>query len=286
MAIAILLIPQFTAAFAQPVSPITHQSVVMGCQNCLMQGVNLIPILKFRLTNTGTNPMGVSEINLHVSGTITKTDLGLVKFYDDPNSTYLDSTIFDFSDRTAKLTGSPIISIPTGEIREITAYVNVKDLAVIGRTAQFYVNEADVLDESGMPILGTLPQKSPWMSVCVPPTFTDPAFIQLMSPNNDEILTRGETYTISWIYRNALGNAWVRNIELIQSGQVIKNIHVISTPRILENGKLCPGQVVRWVVPQDVDPGRYRIRVHLYKGPTDNPIQLDADASDLPFNIE
>ncbi len=282
-----LLLPQTALGLAQPVSPITYSGTTSGCQSCLRVGMNLVSVLKFRLNNTTASSSDVSQITFRYSGTATSLDLGQVRFYDDINGVFLGSTTFDFSTKIAVLTGAPIMSVPANSTGEITAYVNVKPTAVVGRNAKFFINTGDVLGDGGLEITGNLPHSSPLLSICAGQTFVDPALVQVLSANGGEVWTKGEQYTLSWVYKNAPSNAWVKNVELLKGGVFVRNLDVETTPRILPGGKLCPGQVVRWTIPQDLVTGsNYKIRVRLYKGATDSPNLLDTDVSDANFRIE
>lgn len=284
---AVIMLPQIALAAALPPTPdVTISGFTNTCPKCLYQGANLESVLKFNLTNTGLAQADIEQIAVHYTGTAISSELGLVSFYDDPNSTLLGTTTINFPTKTATLVGAPIISIPAGETREITVYVKVKAAAVIGRTAQFKVLTGDITFSGGNPVTLVNPYTGNLLQVCAPQVLAGPTVLTLMSPNGGEVLTKGETYTMSWNTVNAPYNSYVRNIELLKGGVFVQNIDVITTPRTLPGALLRPGQVVRWVVPNVVTGNNYKIRIHLYKGPSDSPTQIDVDASDANFRIE
>lgn len=285
----VLLLPQLALAQAQPpTSPLVYSGATSGCQSCLRVNTNLVSVLKFRLTNSSTTQASdVGQITVRLSGTVTNADLGQVRFYDDVNAVLLGSSTFNFTTKTVTVTGTPLLSIPANATKEVTMYVNVKPTATLNRSAKFFINSGDVLDTLGGSIEGTLPNSSATLSICAQQTFVDPASITLLSANGGEVWTKGEKYTISWVYKNASSTSWVPAVELYKAGVFVRNLDVETTPRILFGGKLCPGQVVRWTVPSDLATGsNYKIRVRLYKGASDSPNQLDVDTSDANFRIE
>jgi hypothetical protein len=281
-----LLVPAVSSAAALPVANLQISGFAALCNRCLHQSGGFQPVIKFNLTNTSVAPLDITQLTVGYTGTANASDFGPVRFYDDPNSTLLGTTSFVFATKTAALAGSPIITIPAGEAREITAYVNIKATAVVGRTAQFKVQVGDIQYSTGADVAGTLPFVGNTLQICAPQVLAGSTVLQVLSPNGGEVFKKGELATMSWVTSNAPYDAYVRNIELRRGTTTVQSIDPITTPRTLPGSLVCPSKVVRWVIPNVPTASNYRIRIHLYTGPSNSPTQIDVDTSDANFRIE
>lgn len=258
----------------------------------LSQGGTDLPVMKFALVNMGQTPLDVTQIGIRNVGTATNTQIISVKFQRrnlNNNLVVLGSAPFTGANKRAVLTGSPVLTIPVGQTRDIEALVTVAPGATLGNTGIFRLQANLFSYTTPTPpdlIGGDFPTDTPTYTITA--VSSSVPLVQVNAPVIAtpvlpviplSVLNKGTRYKMSWKFVNLPKDGFVDKVELWKGGVFHTMIVDYTNTSRLDS--------VMWTPAASLPTGNnYRIRVYIAKGNPLSPTVLDVDASDTNFRIQ